>query len=153
MHEVAQNGLEDYLAGNIRRDVQAHLAQCASCRRELEEIGSVSNLLGALRVDAADQTFAPRPGFYARLSSGVEARKAASPWNLFSIDGAFGRRLAFASLMTLALLGGFLISRESDPGLETQGPEAIMASHDAGAPHDDSTDRDRLMVTLASYGH
>ncbi|MDQ6678960.1 MAG: hypothetical protein M3Z09_16885 [Acidobacteriota bacterium] len=153
MHEVTQNGLEDYLAGDVRRDVRGHLDHCASCVRELEEIGSVSNLLGALRADAAGETLAPPPGFYARVSAAVEGRKAASVWNLFSMDGAFGRRLAFASLMTLGILGGFLISRESDPALEMQGPEAIMASHDAAAPHDEATDRDRLMVTLASYDH
>jgi anti-sigma factor RsiW len=153
MHRIIEDGLEDYLVGRNGRDFDVHLAQCPPCRLEVAEFESVSALFRELLTPASllDASLEPSPGFYARLSSGLEARKASSPWNLFSIDLAFGRRIAFASLMTLALVGGYLVSRESDISPELQGPEAIIAAHDVSTPHDVTVDRDRMMVTLASY--
>lgn len=153
MHRIVEEGLEDYLAGRNGREFDTHLAQCPPCRIEVAEFQSVSTLLRDSFASAmlAETSPAPSSGFYARLLSGLETRKAASPWNLFSLDFAFGRRVAFASLMTLALVGGYLISRESDISPELQGPEAIIASHDQSVPHNAAVDRDRMMVTLASY--
>jgi len=153
MHRIVEEGLEDYLAGRSGREFDTHLAQCPPCRVEVAELQSVSALFRESFAPATLDVTSPAPssGFYVRLASSLESRKAASPWNLFSLDFAFGRRVAFASLMTLALAGGYLISRESDISPELQGPEAIIASHDLSVPHDATVDRDRMMVTLASY--
>ena len=73
---------------------------------------------------------------------------AASFWNLFSLEPGFGKRVAFASLLTLAALGSVLVSRETD---YTPGPppmEAIMAVESSPGSH---SDRDRMLVTLTSY--
>ena len=57
-------------------------------------------------------------------------RPAPSFASLFALDFAFGRRLVFASLLTLAVLGTYLVSRESlDPRGPT--PEAIMAQQES----------------------
>jgi len=151
MHRIIEDGLEDYLAGNSRRDFDAHLELCVPCRLEIAEFESLSIIFRETL--AADPVLAeePAPGFYARLSQSLENRKVGSIWNFFSIDASFGRRVAFGSLMTLALVGGYLISRESDIAPDLRGPEAIMASHDMTAPHDATVERDRMMVTLASY--
>jgi anti-sigma factor RsiW len=149
MHKVIEDGLEDYLGGQVRRDFQAHLQQCGECRTEVQEFQELSGLFKELRVE---EPVHPSPGFYFRLSQNIEAQRQPSIWSIFSLDAAFGRRVAFASLMTLAIVGSFLVSRET--GFETlsgNGPEAVMASHDVSVPHESSTDRDRMLVTLASY--
>jgi hypothetical protein len=57
--------------------------------------------------------------------------------------------VAFASLLLLAGLGSFLVTRESSAG----GADAatIMAQHDVNGVHSESSDRDRILVTLATY--
>jgi anti-sigma factor RsiW len=154
MHEVIQNGLEDYLGGTVRRDFQAHLDQCGECRVEVSEFVAISSIFTVFKEDvpvAEEAAGQPAPGFYYRLSQNLEAQKSISPWSIFSIDAVFGRRVAFASLMTLAVLGGLLVSRESDfRANELVQPEAIMA-HTNTVPHDAATDRDRMMLTLATY--
>lgn len=151
MHEVIQNGLEDYLSGVNRREFQAHLDQCVECRQEVLEFSALSSVFAAFKEDEAVAAPEPELGFYYRLSQNIETRKAASLWNIFSVNAAFGRRVAFASLMTLALLGGLLVSHESDYGSDQPAPDSIMASHDGTAPHDPGSDRDRMMLTLATY--
>jgi hypothetical protein len=152
MHAVIQDGLEDFLGGHTRRDFQAHLDQCAECQGEVREFQKLSGLFQVMR---EREQLAPEPGFYFRLSENLEAQKKPSFWSLFSLDSVFGRRLVFASLMTLTILGGILISQENgDIGGQPShaaAPDAIMASHDFAAPHESGADRDRMMVTLASY--
>ena len=150
MHDVIQNGLEEYLGGQVRRDFQAHLNECDECRaevRQFEEFGALFDSLQEPEPVAID------PGFYFRVTKRIEvAAEAPSFWDIFSLDAVFGRRVAFASLMTLALVGSFLISNETGydtPGVT--GPEAVMASHDVAAPHDSVSDRDRVFASLASY--
>jgi anti-sigma factor RsiW len=151
MHDVIQNGLEDYLDGKVRREFQAHLDQCAGCRGEVREFQEVSGLMHALRVPEPAQ---PAAGFFLRVEEGIEARKRSSLWNVFSLNAAFGRRVAFASLMTLAVVGSVLVSQERDyEGGPARGPEAIMASHDVAAYHTADSDRDQIMLALASYDH
>jgi anti-sigma factor RsiW len=149
MHDVIENGLEEYLGGKVRRDFQAHLAQCAECRAEVRQFEEFSGLFQALREPEPVQ---PEPGFYFRLSQNIDAQRQPSIWSIFSLDAVFGRRVAFASLMMLALAGSFLISRETGfERLNMNSPEAVMAAHDVSVPHEPSADRDRMLVTLASY--
>lgn len=150
MHRIIEDGLEDYLTGQVSRDFSLHLEKCTECRTELNEFGMVSTLFREV-FEVPETLPAPAPGFYARVSETIDVRKAASPWAFFSIDAVFGRRVAFASLLALALVGGFLVSMESDALVEPQrGPEAVIAQHDP-VPHDATVDRDRMMVTVASF--
>ena len=149
MHDVIENGLEEYLGGQVRRDFQAHLAECEECRLEVRQFEEFSGLLHVLR---EPETVQPDPGFYFRVTQAIEVQRQPSIWSIFSLDAVFGRRVAFASLMTLALVGSFLISSETgydNPGASV--PEQAMASHDVSIPHESSVDRDRMLVTLASY--
>jgi hypothetical protein len=149
MHKVIEDGLEDYLGGQVRRDFQAHLQQCVECRTEVQQFEELSGLFKDLRVEEPVQ---PSPGFYFRVSQNIEAQRQPSIWSIFSLDAAFGRRVAFGSLMTLALVGSFLISRETGfDDRSSKSPEAVMAAHDVSIPHETSADRDRMLVTLASY--
>jgi hypothetical protein len=151
MHAVIQDGLEEYLDGRTRRDFQAHLDECAECRMEVLEFRELSGIFKEMR---EAEPIAIDPGFYFRLSENLEAQKRPSFWNMFSLDGVFGRRVAFGSLMALTVMGGILISQETgEMGVQTTPPATIMASHDFSAPHEDGSDRDRMMVTLANYEH
>lgn len=147
MHDVIENELESYLSGTASGRFHAHLKECGDCRREVGAMQGLSGLFSELRSEDAPS---PTPGFYVLLKNSLEARRP-SFWDIFSIDPAFARRIAFSSLMMLAILGGFLVSREAQYTPVPAGPEAILA-HDTSAAHESgAADRDRMLVTLASY--
>lgn len=155
MHRMIEDGLEDYLAGRVLREFEVHLEFCVECREELEGIRSVSVLMREVfdspAVSDVGQAV-PAPGFYARLTETIESRRPVSPWSFFSIDAVFGRRVAFASLLALALVGGFLISHETNATILDAQPsaESVIAEHDPSA-HDATVDRNRMMVALTNY--
>ena len=63
--------------------------------------------------------------------------------SFFALDMAFGRRLAFSCLLTLAVLGSYLVTRETgEPAM--QSPEMIMAQQDA--PYFDSAQAHEAML-------
>ena len=143
MHQVILDRLEEYLAGTPgSREFTAHLESCHECRTEVSEMQELSSALLALR--SSDEV-APPVGFYARVSQRVEQERPRSFTSLFWLDPAFGKRVAFASVMTLAVLGSYLITRETEYSAGPPDPEAIMAQH---AP---AQDPDAMLATLASY--
>jgi predicted anti-sigma-YlaC factor YlaD len=151
MHAVVMESLEEYLAGTVEpavlRDIEAHLKTCESCREEIEGMQQVSVWMNALRVEEA---VAPPVGFFARVMQQVGDRKPVPTFSsLFSLDLAFGRRLAFACLLTLAVLGSYLVTWESgEPAL--QSPEAIMAQQDAPS-FDSAQAHEAMLATLSRY--
>ena len=92
----------------------------------------------------------PRPGFHARVMQEVGGRRAVPSFaGLFSLDLAFARRLVFACLLTLAVLGSYLVVREGEyPG--SLSPEAVMAQQNYPA-FDSPHGQDNMLVTLAAY--
>jgi len=149
------DGLEDYLAGALnavdRKHIEVHLDQCEMCREEVSAMQDVALLLGSLR---AGDGVEPAPGFYARVMQRVEAgtpKAAPSAANLFGFDLAMGRRLAFACLMTLAILGFFLVSRETSYS-PSPSPESIMAQQEIPA-FGQAQGHDAMLVTLTAYEH
>ncbi|HLK49017.1 MAG TPA: zf-HC2 domain-containing protein [Bryobacteraceae bacterium] len=153
MHAVVMQSLEEFLSGTLnpaaQRDIQAHLKSCETCRGEIRSMQEVSEFFGSLR---PEEPVAPAPGFYVRVMQQVEQQKAvATLGNLFGLDPAFGRRLVFACLLTLAVLGSYLVSRET----AYQGgpsPEAIMAQQESPA-FDSGAAPDNMLVTLTAYDH
>ena len=75
----------------------------------------------------------------------IEAKRPRSFWSLFWLEPAFGKRVAFASLMTLAILGTYLISHETEYSTGPSNPAAIMAQQAPGE------NPDTMLATLASY--
>jgi anti-sigma factor RsiW len=154
MHAVVMDNLEEYLSGTltpaVQRSIEAHLNTCAICRQELTGMRDVTQLLGSLAHGEAE--FAPAPGFYARVMRTVGDRHAVPSFaGLFALDFAFGRRLVFSSLLTLAVLGTYLVSREVEypTGLS---PDAIMAQQDLPA-FDSARAQDNMLATMTSYEH
>jgi anti-sigma factor RsiW len=143
MHQVILDRLEEHLSGSpCSREFTAHLESCEECRVEVQEMKELSGALFTLR---APEALTPTPGFYAQVSRRVEARRPRSLWSFVWLEPAFGRRVAFASLMTLAILGSFLITRETEYSAGPPRPEVIMAQQ---APADN---QDTILATLASY--
>ena len=146
MHQVIVDGLEDYLSGNPGRDFQKHLAACPDCRRELVPFEESSELF---RVLEPRQELEPLAGFAARVMNRVAAQSPGSFWNVFSFEPALFRRVAFASLLVLAVLGGVLVTQESSYVANT-GPERLMSAEtmNDGPP---AVHRNRMLVRLTSY--
>lgn len=151
MHAVLMDSLEEYLAGEIEpaalRDIEAHLSTCAACREEVDGMRQVSLWMNALK---PDQVIEPPAGFYARVMQEVGDRKPVPTFSsLFALDFAFGRRVAFACLLTLAVLGSYLVTRETgEPALLS--PEMVMAQQDAPAA-DAIQAHEAMLATLTRH--
>ena len=144
------DSLEEYLSGAIeaaaQRAIEAHLLDCGTCREEVRGMQEVSHLFSSLRTD---EVFEASPIFTASVMQQVADLKPRPSFvGLFALDFAFGRRLVFASLLTLAVLGGFLATREAQyTGIS---PDAILAQQEF--PSFDSTaTQDNMLVTLTAY--
>lgn len=152
MHAVVMENLEEYLAGTLEpvesREIEAHLSACENCREELNGIEEVSQLFVSLREEAEWQ---PSPGFYAGVVRQVEQQQSVRPSfaGLFSLDFVFGRRLVFASLLMLAMLGTYLVSREGEYSTGPS-PDTVMAEQNSPT-FDSAPGRDNMLVTLTAY--
>ncbi len=153
MHDIVIDELERHLSGNASRAFHDHLDVCDACRNEVSQMEEVSLLLREMRAVSEDNGFAvapqPSAGFYNRVTWRIVDGQQKGAWGLFSPGALFFRRVAFASLLLLAGLGSFLVSREAS--FSGTDAAAIMAQHDPAAAHTESSDRDRMLVTLATY--
>jgi len=146
MHDILVDELERHLSGGASQAFYDHLEACSECRARVAEMDGISRMVGELKSTAAPE---PALGFYNRVAGRIIEDQRKEAWGLFSPGAAFFRRIAFASLLLLAGLGSFLVTRESSAG----GADAatIMAQRDANGVQNESADRDRLLVTLATY--
>jgi anti-sigma factor RsiW len=151
MHAAELDRLEEYLSGSLEPaaldKIEVHLKTCEACRHEVESMQELSRCLAALRPEAVPD---PAPGFYARVMERVGRQTAALTFsNWFTWQFAFGRRVAFAALVTFAILGSYLIMHESayPSGLS---PEAVMAQQESPA-FESGPAQDNMLVTLTAY--
>lgn len=153
MHDIVVDQMERHLSGTASRAFYDHLDMCSACRAEVSRMEELSMLLREMRSTQTENgfEFAPEPslGFYNRVSWRIVEQQQKEAWGLFSPGAVFFRRVAFASLLLLAGLGSFLVSREAS--FSGTDAAAIMAQHDPSAAHTESSDRDRMLVTLATY--
>jgi len=145
------DSLEEYLAGTLEpatlRTIEAHLKTCAACREEVAEMQQVSFWIGALKAEDAVE---PPTNFYARVMQQVGGRKPVPTFSsLFAQDFAFGRRLVFACLLTLAVLGSYLVTREAGEPAALS-PEVIMAQQDSPTFNSNQAHED-MLATLTRY--
>lgn len=152
MHSIVESGLEDFLAGSARSEerirIEAHLQECAGCRREVEAMKEMSDLFSCLR---SPDPPVPDPGFYARVAQRIEAQQPAPFWAGI-LEPVFGKRMALASLLLLATLGTVLISRETEEYVAGPSPEMILAAdHDSPVDVIPVNNRDQMLFTLVSH--
>ncbi len=153
MHEPVLARLEEYLESREPiAEVEAHLRSCAECREELKEMRRLQ--AGLFEVFRAPGNIEPRAGFYARVMNQIESQTRPSIWNLFG-ESLFAKRLAYASMSLVVLLGTYFVS--SQPAEETVAsgaPEAILAGDEQTGPPigaDPQRDRETVLVNLATY--
>lgn len=134
MHRPLHEHLEGYLSGALlpaeHKELDSHLAACSGCRNELAALQGSAQELRLLRPpeNAADLV----PGFFfQRVMQRVEEQRQVPLWHML-VDPGFGRRLVFACLMLLALLGGYVAT--IDPAEAQHFPEAILAGRPAAGP-------------------
>ena len=112
MKVFVRDRLEDYLAGTLPAKKQAefedYLKQHPAEAEELALFEKCAELLTDLRLPESE-ILEPQPAFYAQVMQQVESEREIPFWAVF-LQPAFGRRLAFGSLMWLALLGGYVVT-------------------------------------------
>ena len=151
MHAVVMESLEEYLSGTLKpaatRDIEAHLGICEACRQEVAGMREISQLFGAL---VPDEALDASPGFYERVAKQIGGRKAVPALaSFFALDLAFGRRMVFASLLMLAALGSYLVSREASYPTGVS-PEAVMAQQDSPA-FETAPAHEAMLATMTTY--
>jgi anti-sigma factor RsiW len=125
------------------------MSSCDACRREVAAMVAQNDLFRALRPAESAE---PSPGFYARVINRVETQTRPSVWSLFG-DSLFARRLTYASVTLLVLLGTVFMSSPSSGPVLINAPEAIIANDDQYQTVSNNPDRDRstMLVQLATY--
>ena len=153
MHDEILNELEGYLSGEpVSRSFTQHLEVCPPCAREVGEMEEVSVSLHTLRLNETEPV-SPSLGFYAKVNRTIEAEQKSPVWGIFAPDLQFFRKIAFASLMLLAVLGSYLVSRGSDYASSMAAEQATLTEHNVSVPHESPADRQHILVTLAAYEH
>lgn len=158
MHSVLRDNLEGYLSGALtapeRQRIEGHVAECPSCRPELEDMIRLAREVRTLR-PAEDIELEPAPGFYARVLERIERDREVPFWMLL-LEPSLGRRLVFACLMLLALLGAYVGVFEQSDYPSRHRPEAILAGRPAPPVRtprlgpDLNRNRQVVLVTLVS---
>jgi anti-sigma factor RsiW len=156
MHRPLHENLEGYLSGTLlpteQRALDTHLASCSGCRNELAVLQGSARDLRLLR-PSEDLEDSMAPGFFLRVMERIEEQRQVPLWAML-LDPGFGRRLVFACLMLLALLGGYVAA--VDPREAQHSPGAILAGRPSPlAPAqrlgpDLNRNRSTMLVTLAA---
>jgi len=154
MHAVTMDNLEEYLAGTLEpaqlRELEAHLNTCGTCREEVRGMQELAGFFATLRREETGMWGVP-PGFSARVMEQVGRLKPTPVFaGFFALNIAFARRVAFASLLTLAILGSYLVTREVRYPAGSS-PEAILAQQNA--PGFEANAENNMLVTLTAYEH
>jgi predicted anti-sigma-YlaC factor YlaD len=152
MHRPIEDRLETYLHGGPGdlSEFHRHLADCSECR---DEVGRMQDQARTLRTLRPSEEVAPAAGFYARVMDRIQARKSASVWWAF-VDPVFSRRIAYATLALMVLLGLSMMSTDPLMELNESSPEVLL-TEEIVAPRvvfDDMDEgRAQLLGTLASF--
>ena len=119
--------LDGKLAAGERREMEAHLAACAACRRRADEFRAVTGLLDELPV------VEPSPAFDVRVRARVAAAPPRQGWWAWLTPSP---RVAFAATLLLMLT----VWTASRP------PESDPYNHGQNGPVLTSTDQDFGMI-------
>ena len=112
MNEILRENLEALLSGDLteteRIRLEQHLKNSAADREEYEAFRETALLLRDLRPQDGEE-WEPAPGFYARVSQRIDRERTVPFWQVF-LEPVVARRLAFAGLMWLLLLGTYTVA-------------------------------------------
>ena len=120
--------LEDFLGGRLterkRLEFEARLERDPAAAKEVALHRRTADLFAALRLDE-DDPIEPAPGFYARVNQAIEEEKEVPFWMVF-LQPFMVRRLAFASLMWLLMLGSVTVLNDNRTERNTHLAEIIL---------------------------
>jgi predicted anti-sigma-YlaC factor YlaD len=73
MRELMAARIDDELTENDLRELEAHLSECESCRRELDDMEDLRNLLGTIELPrpSEEEMMNYWPSVYARIERGM----------------------------------------------------------------------------------
>ncbi len=126
MDELIKENLEDHLSGVLtgqrKKEFEDYLAQHPKEAEKLVRMEECSTLFAVLRPNEEEKALAQlAPGFYGRVMRKVEQEQKEPFWMVF-LEPFLLRRLAFASLMWLALLGSYIVVAQ---GPDTRDPQVM----------------------------
>jgi anti-sigma factor RsiW len=155
MERFIEQYLEEYLMGSLepakKAEFETRLEAADEYTRQTVAQFTVQGRLlrGAMR---APEDLEPSAGFYGRVLQRIEAQKA-SAWWLGFLEPAFSRRLAFASLTLLLLLGFSLYTVHQEPIVVASTPAEVMAAPavDEMTGVDPEQGRETVLVDLAAF--
>ncbi len=133
--------LDDELTAIEANELNAHVKECATCRRAYEEMTHIDQLLRS----AAAIMVAPHPGFRQRFEAGLAHHQPRKLWQIWLTLGALVV-VALVFLGVWAVSGGMLLVSVSssllDAHLLSQGLVTVI----------DSADNLRFFVSLGALG-
>ena len=105
------------------------------------------------RLLKATEEIVPDAAFYARLMNRIETQAKPSIWNIFG-ESVFAKRLAYASLTFVVLLGTYFVSSTAtDQQFANSSPEMLMSNdpQPTEVGIDPQKDREAILVNLATF--
>jgi len=159
MHDLLKEHLEGRLSGNLPAEqkqlLEEHLAGCAACQEEWKMLERSAGWLRQWR--PPEEGLEPAPGFYARVMERIDHQREAPFWAML-VDPAFGRRLVFACLLLLAVVGAYVADLEPASFSNRHSPEAVLAGQPNLLPSprlgpDLQRNREAMLATLVAIRH
>jgi hypothetical protein len=138
MHEEWTDRFSAYLDGeataNERAAIEAHVAECAACRRVLEELRAVTAWAPAYA------GIEPPAETWARLADGVDRAKSARLVPDSSRRFSLGQLAAAAAVVAVVSASSVWLALRPATPVSPVGPEPVAALVAAGAPEDEAWD-------------
>ncbi len=129
MDRFLQDRLEDYLSGDLAGEdlvkFEALLERDAASAAEIAEFAAGRALFEAIRLDEGVAAV-PAPGFYARVNQLIEKDKKTPFWEVF-LQPFMLRRLAFAALMWMFMLGSAAVFTDNTTRTNTELADLILS--------------------------
>lgn len=160
MNEYVRDKVEDILDGSLndneREQVDALLENDPKTARELEELEETSEFFVETRAAVEEsRSFEMDPAFFARVMQNVEEEREAPFWVAF-LEPLFVKRLAFAALVWMAMLGSFVaIYDKPDLGRNERMAQQYLSGESADYHvhfgNNVNENRNSMMVMLAQH--
>ena len=158
MDQFLKDNLETYLSGELherqKAEWDAYLAAHPAAAQQVALHEETASMLRELRPPEDNGSGAP--GFYDRLMDRIEEQRRIPFWSVF-LQPPFGRRLAFASLMWLALLGSYFVTFTDPADSQRYVAEAFLVEKPSSVFEvrlgaDLNANRSSMLATLISPG-
>ncbi len=126
MDSFVKDHLEEYLAGRLTGEklieFQRRLENDRNAALEVQQFEDTAEFFAAFRLD---EEVEPAPGFYYRVAARIEREQVDPFWMVF-LQPFMMRRLAFAALMWLFVLGSVAVFHDDSTDRSTQLADMIL---------------------------